>query len=555
MNSEDRWELLAPSGEDDEGRPPDARVLSSQLARPGVPTHLAAVGDREAKQVRLYVNGVHAGTAPWEHYFATNGPLVVGRNKWNGQLNDHWEGTVDEVRAYSRALGEAEIRGIISGDDVSVGSWRFDRTATDDSGRHLDGTLVGGPGWMPGQATTPNPDDFAVKLDGRDDHVTMPNALETNRSFAISAWVNPVRTDVAGTVVSQDGAPPGKGMVKEQSGFALQSTFDGKWAFAAVTTEGSIRRNIATGGAVQPGVWTHLAGLYDAERQQITLYINGRIVNSVAHKEPAPAPKGLRVGSAQRNDAGVDFFEGGVDDVRVYQRVLFESEIRTIAGHDLTLAHHLKLDDNTSDSSGSRRGELIGGAVFGPGRTGKAVGLNGKDGAVQTGGIDVRTDQSFTVSAWVNLRMTENGEMSAVSLDADQGQGRKFRLGHVKDDRDNQFGTWVFELPETNGRITSVATSALPTEIGDSKWTHLTGTYDAETKTLWLYVNGLRVGDGTLKDPWHSAKNLQLGRAKFGDTDTQHWLGRIDDVRFYTGNLGSDRVWELYKSYGSEVPA
>jgi hypothetical protein len=66
-----------------------------------------------------------------------------------------------------------------------------------------------------------------------------------------------------------------------------------------------------------------------------------------------------------------------------------------------------------------------------------------------------------------------------------------------------------------------------------------------------LYVNGLRVGDGTLLTPWAGGEGLQLGRSKHNGNYSKQWLGRIDDVRVYTGALSGDRVWELRKSYGA----
>jgi hypothetical protein len=191
----------------------------------------------------------------------------------------------------------------------------------------------------------------------------------------------------------------------------------------------------------------------------------------------------------------------------------------------------------------------VGGATFAPGRSGNAVKLDGTDDAVSTTGVDVSTDKSFTVSAWVQLSQDRSGEVTAVSLDAQQGA--KFRLGRVK----NQFeDAWVFEMPEQNGTVTKAALSVLPTEVvdenGNPKWTHLSGVYDHKSKRTRLYVDGHRTGDGTLLTPWLSGGGLQLGRSKQNNAYGGYWPGRIDDVRVYTGGLNSDRVLELFNSYG-----
>lgn len=545
VNGVGRWEVHAPAS-NDTPTVPGAMARSSMPSKLNTWTHLAGVFDRPGKQIKLYVNGVLADTAPWNSYNASSGSLMVGVGRWNGILNGYWPGAVDEVRAYTRVIDEAEIRGIIAADAVATGSWKLDGNAADDSGSSRNGTVKGAPSWVPGQTTTPNAGDLAVGLDGVDDHISAPNAVDTTRSYAVSAWLKPDAANVAQTAVSQDGASAGTPAV-ERSGFALHATADGKWAFTAVS--GSPTPVKVAGGSVQPGVWTHLAAVHDVERKVISLYVNGVVAGETPFDGPAGSLKELQIGRGQAGGKSVEFFRGAIDDVRTYQRILFEDEIRVIAGRDLALAHNLKLDDTAGDSVGARGGTVHGGATFGPGRSGNAVQLDGVDDAVSTTGIDLRTDQNFTVSTWVNLREAKNGEVTAVSLDS--GQGGKFRLGHIKDSYENSFGAWSFEMPEQNGTITQAALSVLPTEVGEDKWTHLVGVYDARAKKIWLYVNGLRVGDGTLVTPWAGGEGLQLGRSKHNNAYGRYWPGRIDDVRVYTGGLNGDRVWELFKSYGA----
>nr|BFE50326.1 hypothetical protein GCM10017745_37530 [Saccharothrix mutabilis subsp. capreolus] len=549
LNGVGRWELLATASQDTPGTP-SAQAFSSMPSKLNTWTHLAGVFDRPAKQIRLYVDGVLAATAPWNSHTASSGSLVVGNVRWNGSLNGFWAGGVDEVRAYSRVIDEAEIRGIIAADAVATGSWKLDGNAADDSGRGRDGTVGGAPSWVPGHSTTPNADDLAAGLDGLDDRISAPNAVDTTRSYAVSAWLNPKAAAVAQTAVSQDGASAGT--PTERSGFALHATANSQWAFTGVTATGAPVS--VTGGGVQPGVWTHLAGVHDVQRKEISLYVNGVLVGTKPLDAPLASGGQLQIGRGQAAGKPAEFFRGAIDDVRTYQRTLFEEEIRVIAGRDLALVHNLKLDETgggtAADSIGARGGTLHGGASFVPGRgPGNAVELNGVDGAVSTTGLDVRTDQSFTVSTWVNLTVAEDGEVSAVSLDS--GQAGKFRLGHVKDGYENSLGAWTFEMPEQNGTVTQAALSVLPTEVGEDKWAHLVGVYDARAKKIWLYVNGLRVGDGTLLTPWAGGEGLQLGRSKHDGTYGRYWPGRIDDVRVYTGALSTDRVWELHKSYGS----
>lgn len=75
--------------------------------------HLAGVWDKGT--LRIHVNGVLEGTATdtTTAWAATQG-FNIGRAKWNSAPANRWNGSIDDVRAYNRALTAEEIS-IISG--------------------------------------------------------------------------------------------------------------------------------------------------------------------------------------------------------------------------------------------------------------------------------------------------------------------------------------------------------------------------------------------------------------------------------------------------------
>jgi hypothetical protein len=71
--------------------------------------HLVGVRDGASNQIKLYVDGALASTATAGPNYVGSGPLSVGRAQWNGQDTDFWNGAVDEVHAYDKALTAAEV--------------------------------------------------------------------------------------------------------------------------------------------------------------------------------------------------------------------------------------------------------------------------------------------------------------------------------------------------------------------------------------------------------------------------------------------------------------
>ncbi|MFB9904406.1 LamG-like jellyroll fold domain-containing protein [Allokutzneria oryzae] len=540
------WEFYLPSADAAE-RPADEGVWSGSLAQLRTWTHLTGVYDAPAKQIRLYVDGELAATAPREKGFNATGPLLLGRGKWQGDVGHEWRGAVDEARVFSRVVSAEEVRGIVGRDNVAAGHWKFDGNTQDSSPRALHGTPVGATAYVGGQSSMPDPADLALRLDGAA-AVGTPHVVDTDRSFSVTAWAR--ADENGGTVLSQDGT--------KVSGFTLTARSDGKWSFGLPTADNATAaRTEAVGGSVQKGQWTHLVGVHDAGAKQILLYVNGVQAGTAAHTQVWNAAGGLQIGRSKQGE----HFKGSIDDVSAYSRSLFAGEIQAMAGRDLTLAHNYPLDEgsgrNAADAVGSRTAALSGDAAFAPGRVGNAVTFGGA-GAAATTGVDVRSDQAFTVSAWVRLgeKTCTAGACRTDAVTIDGTRTSKFRLGHLIDDDNSQLGAWIFEMPESdadNARITKAAVSTLPSET--NQWTFLVGVYDPASKKMWLYVNGTRVGDGTLDNAWPASGALAIGRGKVNGAAAEHWKGGVDDVRLYTGQLDKDRITALYRSYPAQQGA
>lgn len=90
-----------------------ARATSQFAPRVGDWTHLVGVRDTAAGQLRLYVNGRLAGTAPCSAAWNAAGNFVLGRGRFNAAPTDYFPGGIDQVRVWSRALSDADVRALV----------------------------------------------------------------------------------------------------------------------------------------------------------------------------------------------------------------------------------------------------------------------------------------------------------------------------------------------------------------------------------------------------------------------------------------------------------
>lgn len=542
-----KWVFVFPQSDVD--KPAGSDWVGTSTGSDGVWTHLAGTYDASDNKIRFYVDGELIGettrVTPWQ----ARNAFRIGQAIAGGVPVGRFPGTIDEVRAYSRAISQDEVRGLVSRDNVTAGTWKLDGNPDDANGK-LDATAEGGADWTSGQTSLPDPADLAVRLNGGGGYLaTEQSVVDTDRSFTVTAWAKVDKVTGSHTVVSQQG--------RTVSGFDLGVLPDGRWDFTVPRTDGPGYADHVAGGGAQPGVWTHLAGVYSKSRQRIELYVNGVLTASETRLDGVDIDGPMQIGRSKwGGDENVEFFPGAIDDVSVYSRALFATEILAMAGRDLSLAHNWSLDEGagttSGDAAGARQVTLAGGATFAPGRVGNSVRFDGVDDVASTAGVDVRTDASFSVSAWVRLEgnecdtdVTRRCLVSAVSLDGG-GASSKFRLGHIEDDEGHD-GNWVFEMAEEDGTVTEAAFEVVPGQL--NSWVHLTGTYDATAKAIYLYVNGVRKDDGTMLGAWQATGGLRIGRGWQDGKANGFWKGSVDDVRMYGGALTADRVSALYRGY------
>ena len=196
-----------------------------------------------------------------------------------------------------------------------VAAFGFEETSgtsvVDKSGKGNAGTVNG--------ATRSTSGKFgsALSFDGVNDWVTVADAstLDVTNAMTLEAWVNPSASSSWRTV-----------MMKEQTGglaYGLYSTTDTSRPSGHIyTTSEFDTRGTA---AVALNAWTHLAVTYDGAT--LRMYVNGtqastrNVTGSIINSTGA-----LRIGG---NNIWSEWFQGRIDELRVYRRTLSAAEIQT----------------------------------------------------------------------------------------------------------------------------------------------------------------------------------------------------------------------------------
>ncbi|WP_285776892.1 LamG-like jellyroll fold domain-containing protein [Microtetraspora sp. NBRC 13810] len=199
---------------------------------------------------------------------------------------------------------------------------------------------------------------------------------------------------------------------------------------------------------------------------------------------------------------------------------------------------------------GTPRPVSLAGAVRWPG--GRVHGSLELDGATTHGtteGPVLRTDRGFTVAAWA--RLTDDTRDSTVISQAG-AHASGFRLHYDAAERQ-----WVFSRHAADTADAQVVRAASDAPPLLRVWTHLVGVYDAPTRSLRLYVDGLlqtRRGSYTAA-AWQAAGDFQIGRGRTEGAMRGHFPGRIDDVQAWDRILSDHPATVNDDHLGNEIQA
>jgi hypothetical protein len=262
--------------------------------------------------VQFLLDGANLGTedtsAPysvsWTTTSATNGPHVLSARARDGAGNT---ATATNINV---TVNNSATPGLIAAYGFQEGSGT---TTADVAGLGHTGTLAGA-AW-----TTAGKNGNALSFDGINDSVSVADAadLDLTAGMTLEAWVRPIALTDWNTVVMKEGSAT-------TLAYALYAN-DGA-PFPALTVRIGSQDRSATGSAPLPlNTWTHLAATYDGSI--LRLYVNGIQVGLLVQSgNMIVSTRTLRIGG---NTVWGEYFNGTIDDVRIYNRALTEAEIQT----------------------------------------------------------------------------------------------------------------------------------------------------------------------------------------------------------------------------------
>ena len=549
------------------------------------------VGLRQSGVAYIYINGVQESSG------AATGNVTVARNAMVGRNPDntyprYFNGKVDDVRVYNRALSAAEVKqlyrlggnainassGVLAtGSTLSpgsnnglVGHWSFDGKDVV-SGKVKDRSGSGNDGSPSGIATstfyTTGKLGQAFNFDGTDDYIETGNTstlnFERTDRFSVGVWVKTATTQT-GREILGNGA-------YSQNGWSVINIDTNQVRFAlANSSSNRVVIDANPPASYYAGSWTYIVFTYDGTSlaSGVISYMNGGLVTQDTVSDTLSASiltaNSFRIGYGYHTS---NIFNGLIDDVRIYNRVLSAAEIKQLyrlgggvinassgvlangstLGNGNGLVAHWTFDGKdvvsgkVKDRSGSGNDgspvSIATSTFYTTGKLGQAFNFDGTDDYVDTGTKFPSITSAITVSLWVKPGSSQG--TYADILGNHQGDHK----GIVLQQQAGNQNLYYFAYGNGSSWVNNSTGNVQLTANG---WQHIAVVKDATT--CYFYLNGTDqvAARGTCSDAIVPATTINFRIAQGFSDGGRFWNGTADEVRVYNRALTAAEIKQLY---------
>lgn len=421
-------------------------------------------------------------------------------------------------------------------------------------------------GVMTNGATFVSPGKYggaAGLFDGSNDYMSLgnPDALKITGQITLAAWVRPTaitnQRDIISKGTDTAAAPNGETFLRINAG-AYEGGYIINGGTSVLVTGPASGTNSALADV---GKYAHVAIVYDGTTWR--LYRNGTQINSVASATGAvPASIGWAVGARGSGDAR--FFNGQIDEVRIYNRGLTPAEIASIANNTATTPGQLWTQTAYDDSTWPTFSGALGFAPMGDALESAIT----QNISASMSGVNASVYQRYTFN--VTNQQKANLQSLQLNLKADDGYAVYLNGNRVAGRNDPTFpsgtATATAETPDATALAgeTVDLTSVIPSLIVGNNMLavqglNLTAADDDFLLSTQLYgqqgVPGLSLSALTYSSAISLTANT-LVKARTYNPTTKEWSG-LEQAFYQVGTaacpVGSLAVSELhYNPQGDE---
>jgi hypothetical protein len=189
---------------------------------------------------------------------------------------------------------------------------------------------------------TVNVIDYLIDFDGANEYVNFGDNHDLTGSFSLESWVFQENSVTTGTIISNGNIDAG---LKTGYHLSLQNNYPNFTWYDGANNE---IINITSSDPIPNNEWHHVAATYDGAIAK--LYVDGvEMASDTTVTSPVNTPQNFKVGAETVNynttPVQVDYFDGAIQEVRVWDVALTQNQIRVMMNQHI--------EQNTTNVKGS----------------------------------------------------------------------------------------------------------------------------------------------------------------------------------------------------------
>lgn len=437
-----------------------------------------------------------------------------------------------------------------------VGYWNFDEgsgtTAHDTSGIGLNGAILGAT-WTTGVSGS------ALLFDGVNDCVDLPDNNFKFQTFSISCWASCDTFGYFPPIFSVNNQAAYGGWLLEEGVRYSGNTLN----FMTLTGAGT-EIDIVKSQPIVTSHWYHIVGVKTPS--SIRIYIDGVLkaedttVSPVVYTGCAYGDDFLPFIGCTLNVHIIDrYFDGKIDDVRVYNRALEATEVTELYQQHTSVANlvgYWNFDEGNNniahDSSIAENDGTISGPTWTTGISNTALHFDGSyDKVAIPHDSTLSINGPFTIGAWVKRESSGFGSLQyIVSKDISSGT-YPYSNYNLLIETSNKIALYLkglnFGTPTKGTKHVDAGGGGIigVTPIVDENWHYITGVYTGTQ--LLVYLDGEPDGAvPTTGTPYTNTNEVWIGMRKHIGSPDGFFKGIIDELQIYNRALDESEIQYLY---------
>ena len=402
----------------------------------------------------------------------------------------------------------------------------------------------------------------ALDFDGVNDQVRIPYSSEFDfgSEFSFEALIFPTKTNYSRIVSNYSGGGLGNG----EFVFDTFSSFpaNGRGLRLSIIIDGVIYTASASNILIL-NKWQHVAGIYNSGT--ISVFVNGvqvAVASSGSSISKPDSINGISIGEDWIQGSAAEFFKGKIDEVRIWNFALSQSDIQDrmttpLNGDESGLIAYYNFEEgipngNNSatggdisqvlDQAGSNNGSVnnftrngtssnwVNGKTFSTGNT--ALDFDGNNDFIEASGFPFLS--TFTLEAWVNPDLSEQeGYKPVISRGGVFTNNTNYSFGFRY--RAISADYRLFFMIYNGGTI---ANTEIVIPSPNNTWNHMAVSFDATTNQYTVYWNGEVAGQNTFPvSPTNGNQPLRIGAPSSIGGQNLPYNGKADEVRIWNRTL------------------